>query len=209
MTQVYISAIEGHVPPEMVQAFNAYLDFCYLVRRSIFTTDTLKMVDEALFRFHHHRRIFQTTGTREDTPKGLSLPRQHAMVHYRQNIEAFGAPNGLCSSITESKHIIAVKKPWRRSSKYNALGQMLLTNQRLDKLTASRVDFERRGMLESARHDYENQPTPSFHERGQEPDEQIPISNSNQGSLNPDECGPVTQRDTSKVVKLAKTHGAY
>ncbi|KAG6809101.1 hypothetical protein H0H92_001624, partial [Tricholoma furcatifolium] len=41
----------------------------------------------------------------------------------------------------------AVKKPWRRSSRYNALGQMLLINQRLDKLAASRVDFQRRGML--------------------------------------------------------------
>ncbi|KIJ16060.1 hypothetical protein PAXINDRAFT_76254, partial [Paxillus involutus ATCC 200175] len=42
----------------------------------------------------------------------------------------FGAPNGLCPSITESKHITAVKKPWRRSNKHNALGQILRTNQR-------------------------------------------------------------------------------
>jgi hypothetical protein len=62
-------------------------------------------------------------------------------------IRAFGAPNGLCSSITESKHIKAVKEPWRRSNRYDALGQMLLTNQRLDKLAAARVDFNARGML--------------------------------------------------------------
>jgi hypothetical protein len=62
-------------------------------------------------------------------------------------IHLFGAPNGLCSSITEAKHIKAVKEPWRRSSKHKALGQMLLTNQRLDKLAAIRVDFEARGML--------------------------------------------------------------
>lgn len=59
----------------------------------------------------------------------------------------FGAPNGLCSSITESHHITTVKKPWRRSSRYNALGQMLTTNQRLDKLAGARVDFWNRGML--------------------------------------------------------------
>src|SRR5882762_245366 len=57
------------------------------------------------------------------------------------------APNGLCSSITESKHIEAVKEPWRRSNHFNALSQMLLTNQRLDKLAASRVDFASCGML--------------------------------------------------------------
>jgi hypothetical protein len=77
----------------------------------------------------------------------FSLPRQHSMVHYVHCIRLFGAPNGLCSSITESKHIKAVKEPWRRSSRYNALGQMLLTNQRLDKLAASRVDFRTRRML--------------------------------------------------------------
>jgi hypothetical protein len=50
-------------------------------------------------------------------------------------------------SITESKHIAAIKEPWRCSSHYKALGQMLLTNQRLDKLAASRADFKARGML--------------------------------------------------------------
>ena len=38
------------------------------------------------------------------------------------------------TSITENKHIFAAKKPWRRSSRFEALGQMLLTNQRLEKL---------------------------------------------------------------------------
>jgi hypothetical protein len=40
-----------------------------------------------------------------------------------------------------------VKEPWRRSSRFEALGQMLLTNQRLDKLAAARVDFADHGML--------------------------------------------------------------
>jgi hypothetical protein len=69
------------------------------------------------------------------------------MTHYATNIRRFGAPNGLCSSITESKHIKAVKEPWRRSSRYEALGQMLLTNQRIDKLSALWVDYAQRGML--------------------------------------------------------------
>ncbi|KAG1850374.1 hypothetical protein DFJ58DRAFT_635544, partial [Suillus subalutaceus] len=74
-------------------------------------------------------------------------PRQHSMTHYADMIRLFGAPNGLCSLITESKHIKAVKQPWRWSSKHNTIGQMLLANQRLDKLAASRVDFTTRGML--------------------------------------------------------------
>jgi hypothetical protein len=72
------------------------------------------------------------------------------MVHYQELIEMFGAPNGLCSSITESKHIKAVKEPWRRSSHFKALGQMLVTNQWLDKLAAAHIDFAARHMLDGA-----------------------------------------------------------
>jgi hypothetical protein len=100
-------------------------------------------MDDALQRFHQYREIFRATGLRDD----FNLPRQHSLTHYLKLIRAFGAPNGLCSSITESKHIKAVKEPWRRSSRFDALNQMLLTNQRLDKLAASRVDFTKRGML--------------------------------------------------------------
>ncbi|KAI6010048.1 hypothetical protein BKA83DRAFT_4467659 [Pisolithus microcarpus] len=77
-----------------------------------------------------------------------SLPRQHAMKHYKQLIQLFGAPNGLCLSITESKHVKAVKRPYRHTNKYHVLGQMLLINQCLDKLATSQVDFESWGMLE-------------------------------------------------------------
>lgn len=144
LMKVYLPAITGHVPPQMVRCLSAFLDFCYLVRQSVINESTLTAIDDALARFHRDRVIFITEGV---CPAGISLPQQHSIVHYRQVIELFGAPNGICSSITEAKHIKAVKEPWRRSSHYNALGQMLLTNQRLDKLAASRADFTSRGML--------------------------------------------------------------
>ena len=143
--QVYLPAIDGHVPDEMVQTFCAFLDFCYIARRDIHDTRSLAALDEALQRFHQHREIFRTSGVR---PNGFNLPRQHSLLHYLKLIRALGAPNGLCSSITESKHIKAVKEPWRRSNRFDALSQMLLTNQRLDKLAATRVDFADCGMLQ-------------------------------------------------------------
>ncbi|KAG1793319.1 uncharacterized protein HD556DRAFT_1432311 [Suillus plorans] len=143
LMKVFLPAIEGHVPQDMVRTFRALLEFCYLVRRNIITEDTLNQIEDVLAWFHRYREIFKTSGV-ADT---FSLPRQHSMVHYIDMIRLFGASNGLCSSITESKHIKAVKNPWRWSSKNNALGQMLLTNQRLDKLAASRVDFAMQGML--------------------------------------------------------------
>jgi hypothetical protein len=128
----------------MVKTLRAFLEFCYIAWSDILDTTSLNLLSDALGQFHEHRNIFKECGVR---PDGFSLPRQHALVHYVNRIRQFGAPNGLCSSITESKHIVAVKKPWRRSSRYEALGQMLLTNQRLDKLAASRVDFANRAML--------------------------------------------------------------
>ncbi|KAG1837010.1 hypothetical protein F4604DRAFT_1885875 [Suillus subluteus] len=145
LMKVYLAAIEGHVPQAIVHAFRAFLEFCYLVRRNTITESTLAEIQDALSHYHQHRTIFVESGAITT----FSLPRQHSLVHYIYLIRQFGAPNGLCSSITESKHIKAVKEPWRRSSKYNALGQMLVTNQCLDKLAAARVDFANCGMLDS------------------------------------------------------------
>ncbi|KAI0284151.1 hypothetical protein BC826DRAFT_1109838 [Russula brevipes] len=144
LMKVLLPAIVGHVPPKMVHAISAFMEFCYLVRRSQIDEDTLAAIDDAVSRFHTEREVFIEEDIRED----FSLPRQHSLAHYHDLIILFGAPNGVCSSITESKHIKAVKEPWRRSSRNKPLGQMLLTNQRLDKLAASRVDFEARGMLD-------------------------------------------------------------
>lgn len=141
--KIYIAAIAGHVPERMVKALSAYLDFCFLARRNAITSTMLAKMDDALSRFYEDRQIFMDVGVRVD----ISLPRQHALKHYIPSILLFGSPNGLCSSITDSKHIKAVKEPWRRSNRYNALGQMLTTNVRLDKMHAARLLLEKRGMM--------------------------------------------------------------
>ena len=105
--QVYLPAIGGHVPPKMVRCLAAFLEFCYLVRRDSITETTLEQISTALANFHNEHAIFEQTGIRLN----FNLPQQHSLNHYRRNIQLFGAPNGLCSSITESKHIKAVKEP--------------------------------------------------------------------------------------------------
>ncbi|KAF8424793.1 hypothetical protein L210DRAFT_3615092 [Boletus edulis BED1] len=144
LMKVYLPAIEGHVPPEMVRTIRAFLEFCYLVRQNVITEQSIGKIQEALDRFYQHRIVFMD----EQVVTTFSLPRQHSMKHYIDMIRLFGAPNGLCSSITESKHIKAVKEPYRRSNRNQPLGQMLLINQRLDKLAAARSDFMARGMLD-------------------------------------------------------------
>ncbi|KAI0644717.1 hypothetical protein C8Q79DRAFT_913020 [Trametes meyenii] len=143
LMKVYLPAIAGHVPPQMVRAFSAFLEFCYLVRRDTLDDDTLDEIDSALERFHRERSIFITTGVRET----ISLPRQHSLKHYRRLICLFASPNGLCSSMMEARHITAVKKPYRRTSRNQALGQIILINQRLDKLAALRVHLAATSLL--------------------------------------------------------------
>lgn len=82
------------------------MEFCYLVQRSVPEDEDLVAIDSAVADFHLNRVAFDSS-----QPDGYSSPRQHSLVYYRLLIQEFGAPNELCSSITESKHIKAVKEP--------------------------------------------------------------------------------------------------
>ncbi|KAE9387156.1 hypothetical protein BT96DRAFT_960446 [Gymnopus androsaceus JB14] len=147
LMKVFLPAVAEYLPEDMMKCLSSFLDFCYLVRRSDIDENSLQAIKNSIEAFHHYREIFRTSGVREH----FSLPRMHSIIHYPFLIIDFGAPNGLCSSITESRHISAVKKPWRRSNRYQALSQMLLTNQRLDKLIAFRSCAVSRGLLPPTR----------------------------------------------------------
>jgi hypothetical protein len=143
--KVYLLALKGYIPAKMIQSLRYLIEFCYIVRRDVQTTMTVIELEKMLELFHEAREVFFETGIRE---RGSMPPRQHSLVHYPHLIREFGSPNGLCSSITESKHIKAVKEPWRWSNQWNVLSQMLITNQWLDKLVASEAIFKSKQMLD-------------------------------------------------------------
>ncbi|KAJ6611651.1 hypothetical protein B0H10DRAFT_2177573 [Mycena sp. CBHHK59/15] len=142
-SKAHMKAVAGSLPSDMMKALSAFMEFCYVVGRNTISAPDLITINNALDRFHHYRQAFIDCGVCTD----ISLPRQHSLVHYIPSIRLFASPNGLCSSITESKHIKAVKEPWRRSSRYKALPQMLVTLTRLDKLVAAHCDFTICGMM--------------------------------------------------------------
>lgn len=182
----------------MIKCLSAFLDFCYLVRRNAICTDTIIKASEALNKFHKYRQIFVETGVVIDE---ISLPRQHSLKHYLRSIELYGSPNGLCSSITESKHIKAVKRPWRRSSRYNAMHQMLTSISRSDKLAAARLIFRERGMMQGTTLSYT-----AMLLRGEIPQPLIAYDDPYDAT---DEHGAVTgPRDTSSI-ELAATAGTF
>ncbi|KAJ3792476.1 hypothetical protein GGU11DRAFT_819026 [Lentinula aff. detonsa] len=120
LMKVYVAAIAGYVPEDMLRAVATFMDFCYLARRNSHTPDDLHNMELTLDRFHCARQSFIIVGVRE-----------------------------ICSSITESKHIQAVKETWRRSSRFNALDQMLQSITRLDKLKMMHSRLKTRHMMAS------------------------------------------------------------
>ncbi|KAI6038734.1 hypothetical protein EDC04DRAFT_2868225 [Pisolithus marmoratus] len=98
-----------YVPNEMLQALSAFMDFCYIVHQSSLGEADLEALDRALQHFETHCSIFEAEGIHSD---GISIPQIHALQHYHEAVELFGAPTGLSTSIVESKHIHAVKRPY-------------------------------------------------------------------------------------------------
>ena len=144
LMKVYLPSIEGHVPPEMIHAVCDLIKFSYLVHQDIHDTDLIQALCDVLKSFYNNCEIFKSLGIIQH----FNYPCQHALKHYVHVIHEYGSPNGLCSSMTDNKHIKAVKKPWRCSNRYNMIKQMLLTNQWLDKLSASCAHFTMNGMLQ-------------------------------------------------------------
>ena len=175
----------------MLKCLAAFMNFCYLVRCNANTSDMLCEIKNALAQFHHHREIFIQTGVCID----VSMPRQHALKHYPCAICLFGSPNGLCSSMMESKHIKAVKEPWRRSNQYKALVQMLRTNSRLDKMLFSKRTFAAQGMMSGSKSSYTTMLL-----RGEQP--AVP-GEANQDDLN--DLGPISEPKVLSSIQLACT----
>ena len=141
--KVYLPVIIGYVPDDIIKCLRMFLEACYITRRQDIDINALDHLDDVLEQFKELWEVFRVPNVRE---KGFALPRMQSMFHYCRQIEDFGAPGGLCLSITESRHITAVNKPYHRLNMYEALGQMLITNQWLNKLAAMCSDFSARGM---------------------------------------------------------------
>jgi len=123
----------------MVQAIATFTD----AHQNAISLSALKHFHDCVDWFHRLSDIFVVSSVHAL----ISLPCQYALFHYYLSIQLFGSPNGLCSSITKSKHIKDVKEPWRCSSHYKALNQMLRTILWLDKMAALCQIFVKQGMM--------------------------------------------------------------
>ena len=56
--QIYLPAIKGHVPSDMVQAICDFLEFCYVAQCNIIYEKSLHDLRHALSHFHQYHEIF-------------------------------------------------------------------------------------------------------------------------------------------------------
>ncbi|KAF8261622.1 hypothetical protein EI94DRAFT_1773380 [Lactarius quietus] len=129
LMKVYLPTIANHIPPAMVKVVTALIKLCYLVQCNVIRETALRQIQSTLDCFHGHQEIFRDVGIR---PDGFSLPQQHSC----HSLTSCGLLN---HHHYESKHIKAIKRHYRRSGRNKPLGQMLVTNQCIDKLAATRM----------------------------------------------------------------------
>ena len=85
LMKVFLLAIAGLVPEQMVRALSAFLEFCYLVCQSQIDEDVLIKIDAAIERYHIERKIFVDCGIWSD----FNLPQQHSFALLSSHTEVW------------------------------------------------------------------------------------------------------------------------
>ncbi|KAF8259006.1 hypothetical protein EI94DRAFT_1774035 [Lactarius quietus] len=112
----------GHSPVCVVRAVRAALDFIYLAQYPSHTTDTLRLLEDSLTRFHENKETFIALGIRED----FLIPKVHSMLHYQSSITLFGTTDNYNMEQSERLHIELPKGGYLASNCKDVYPQMML-----------------------------------------------------------------------------------
>ncbi|KAF8257651.1 hypothetical protein EI94DRAFT_1708769 [Lactarius quietus] len=173
LMKVFLAAIAGYIPSAMVHCIAAFMDTCYIACQNAIDLPSLEHFQGYVQTYHDLHDVFIEAGVCVD----VAVPRQHALSHFHHAIHQFSSSNGLCLSITKSKHIPATKDTWQRSSKNNAMGQMVRTIQWMDRMSLLHQHFKECGMLDgftfspkfgNSTNDMSHMPTDNLEERENE-----------------------------------------
>ncbi|KAL1724786.1 hypothetical protein EV714DRAFT_240455, partial [Schizophyllum commune] len=158
LMKVILPAIKGYVLPQMLRAVSAFLEFCYLVRSNGVDEDTIICIQVL-----RGEARTQTTDHKMTVKDKVSIPFRTVQAHQLQHQDALERfhHDRVIFERKGSAHIRAVKRPWLRSNQYSTLWQMLIINERIDKLAACCTDFESHSMLPHAHPTSFNLPLPS------------------------------------------------
>jgi hypothetical protein len=121
---------DGISNTRLIRAVRALLDFVYLARYPVQTSETLDNLDTALEAFHANKSIFVDLGIRED----FNIPKLHFMGHYRHFFERYGSGDNFNTEYTERLHIDMAKHAYSASNRKDEYPQMTAWLDRREKI---------------------------------------------------------------------------
>ncbi|THH26505.1 hypothetical protein EUX98_g7681, partial [Antrodiella citrinella] len=121
---------DGASPLRLVRAVRGILDFLYLAQYPVHTTDTLKLLNEALDRFHDNKEIFIELGIRTS----WTIPKLHFLRHYVYLIERLGTTDNFNTEYTERLHIDLAKDAYEATNSKDEFPQMTRWLERREKI---------------------------------------------------------------------------
>lgn len=132
MAKILLGCLIGAIPKRGIRACRAILDFIHLAQYSSHDDATLKLMDEALKKWHLNKIFFVDKGIRND----FNIPKFHSLQHYVDSIRYFGTTDNFNTEMFERLHIDFAKKGWRASNHRNAFPQMITWLSRQEKISA-------------------------------------------------------------------------
>ncbi|KAF9487129.1 hypothetical protein BDN71DRAFT_1405152 [Pleurotus eryngii] len=114
----------------LIRSTRALLDFSYISQFPIHSTETLRLLDSTLSRFHNEKSIFIKYGIREH----FNIPKIHSLAHYSRAITLFGATDNYSTESTECLHIDFAKDAYNATNHKDEYPQMTKWLERREKV---------------------------------------------------------------------------
>ncbi|KAF9471791.1 hypothetical protein BDN70DRAFT_819556 [Pholiota conissans] len=121
---------DGLSNTRLVRVVRSLLDFIYLAKYPIHSSETLDAMEEALFTFHENLDVFVLLGIREH----FDIPKFHFIGHYRTFLELYGTTDNFNTEYTERMHIEMAKEAYAATNRKDEYSQMTLWLERREKI---------------------------------------------------------------------------
>lgn len=115
---------------KVTRAVRGLLDFVYLARYPIHTSQTLDNLDQALAEFRKNVQVFVGLGVRSH----FNIPKFHVIGHYRHFAEQLGTADNSNMEYTERLHIDMAKHAYAATNRKDEFPQMTLWLDRREKI---------------------------------------------------------------------------
>ncbi|TEB31128.1 hypothetical protein FA13DRAFT_1791834 [Coprinellus micaceus] len=96
----------------LLRAVRAILDFVFLAQYPVHTSHTLRLLEDALERFHSNKHVFVNLGIRDH----FNIPKLHFASHYVRLIKLFGTTDNFNTEYTERLHIDLAKDAYEATN---------------------------------------------------------------------------------------------